>query len=76
MSFTPWASSGWIFTAAHFGLLVHTHHPRDVRPVNVGVHEPHALTPANRARATARLVETVDFPTPPFPDEMAMTVPR
>src|SRR6266550_2759051 len=29
-----------------------------------------------RASATARFAETVDFPTPPLPDEMASTVPR
>src|SRR3989442_15038623 len=29
-----------------------------------------------RASATARLAETVDFPTPPFPDEIASTAPR
>src|SRR5258707_436007 len=29
-----------------------------------------------RASATARFAETVDFPTPPLPDEMATTFPR
>src|SRR5579864_368119 len=29
-----------------------------------------------RAKATARLTETVDFPTPPLPLETAMTCPR
>src|SRR6058998_1417441 len=29
-----------------------------------------------RASATARFTETVDFPTPPLPDETATTLPR
>src|SRR2546429_2602471 len=29
-----------------------------------------------RASATAKLAETVDFPTPPLPDEIASTLPR
>src|SRR6266705_1150084 len=33
------------------------------------------LWPA-RASATARFADTVDFPTPPLPDEMASTLPR
>src|SRR5438309_4420706 len=37
---------------------------------------PTRCPPPKRASATARFAETVDFPTPPLPDEIARTVPR
>ena len=39
MTFTPCASSGMIFSLHHRRRLVHAHHARNVRPVDVGVHE-------------------------------------
>ena len=49
-------------------------HPRNVRAVDIRIHEPHPC--ARLASDTARLTATVDFPTPPFPLDTAMTVPR
>ncbi len=49
ISFTPCASSGMILLVDHRRRLVHAHHARDVRPVDVGVHQPDA-----RARVRER----------------------
>src|SRR5712692_10041889 len=40
--------------AAHLRFLICPHHPRDVGPVDVGIHEPHAVTPAGQRDGEVR----------------------
>src|SRR5712692_10547088 len=73
MSFTPWASSGTIFSFTTDGGVF--------TPIIRGTFGPYtsaSFKPTRApdfARATARFVASVDFPTPPLPLEIAMTCP-
>src|SRR5712692_3375450 len=40
--------------AAHLRFLICPHHPRDVGPVDVGIHEPYAVTPAGQRDGEVR----------------------
>src|SRR5689334_7803072 len=73
MTFTPWACSGTIFSFTTGG--------GEFTPIMRGTLGPYtsaSMRPTrapDAASATARFVATVDFPTPPFPLDTAMTRP-
>ena len=71
MTDTPWARSGMIESAITAGA--------PSAPSIFGIEYPHtsaSITPTvwpRPAMLTAKLVVTEDLPTPPFPDDTAMT---
>src|SRR5665213_1369158 len=74
MSFTPCAVSGWMRSPTTGGGAF--------TPIIIGTFGPYtsaSMRPTRRPRfasATARFTDTVDFPTPPLPLEIAMMRPR
>jgi len=74
MIFTPCASSGMIRSFCTYG--------SPLTPSIIGILGPYTSASMSPTRApslandTAKLVATVDFPTPPFPLDTAMIFPR